>query len=205
MRSLQGCLLTVLAIVIAPVAQSQTVAWPTRTITIVVPGAAGGTTDIPTRLVAQKLSARLGQPVVVENKPGSGGILGVQTMLRNPADGYTLLVGNTGSNAINYSAYKKTSYKASDFLPVTDLISFPNVLVVNGDSPVKSVADLVALLRKEPAKWSYASAGIGQTTHLTAEMFKVQTQTHALHVPYKGRPRRPCPCWRVRPPSCSTT
>ena len=170
-----------------PVTSAQnTNAWPSHSLTMIVPGAAGGTTDIPTRLVAQKLSQRLGQTIVVENKPGTGGILGVQALLKNPADGYTLLVGNTGSNAVNYKAYKNNSYKPADFIAISDLISFANVLVVNADSPVKNVADLVAQLKKEPGKLTYPSAGIGQLTHLMPEMFKVQTQTDALHIPYKG-------------------
>ncbi|SPR96595.1 Bug family tripartite tricarboxylate transporter substrate binding protein [Cupriavidus taiwanensis] len=161
-------------------------AWPERPITIIVPGAPGGTTDIPTRLVAQKLSAILGQPVVVDNKPGSGGIIGTQAFMRAAPDGYTLLVGNTGSHAINYSAYKQLSYQPQDFLPLTDLISFANVLVVGAQAPVRSVADLVAQLKQSPGKYSYASAGIGQTTHLTAELFRLRTGTEVIHVPYKG-------------------
>jgi tripartite-type tricarboxylate transporter receptor subunit TctC len=161
-------------------------AWPVRAITIIVPGAAGGTTDIPTRLVAQKLSALLGQPVVVDNRAGSGGIIGTQSFLKAPADGYTWLVGNTGSHAINYSAYQKLTYKPQDFVPVTDMISFPNVLVVNAQSPIRTVAQLVEALKKEPGKLTFASAGIGQTTHLTALMFTQRTGTSAIHVPYKG-------------------
>ncbi|SOZ16556.1 conserved hypothetical protein, UPF0065 [Cupriavidus taiwanensis] len=161
-------------------------AWPERPITIIVPGAPGGTTDIPTRLVAQKLSAILGQPVVVDNKPGSGGIIGTQAFMRAAPDGYTLLVGNTGSHAINYSAYKQLSYQPQDFLPLTDLISFANVLVVGAQAPVRSVAELVAQLKQSPGKYSYASAGIGQTTHLTAELFRLRTGTEVIHVPYKG-------------------
>ncbi len=172
---------------LAPLAHAQsTAAWPTRTITLVVPGAAGGTTDIPTRLVAQKLGLRLGETVIVENRPGSGGILGVQALLKNPPDGYTLLVGNTGSNAVNYSAYKSNTYTPSDFVALTDLISFGNVLVVNADSPIQTVAELVSRLEKNPGKLAYPSAGIGQLTHLMPEMFKMQTNTDALHVPYKG-------------------
>ncbi|CAG9184632.1 hypothetical protein LMG23992_05293 [Cupriavidus laharis] len=161
-------------------------AWPEKPITIIVPGAPGGTTDIPTRLVAQKLSALLGQPVVVDNRPGSGGIIGTQTFMRAPADGYTLLVGNTGSHAINYSAYKQLTYKPQDFVPLTDMISFPNVLVVNAQSPYKTVGDLVAQLKKSPGQYSYSSAGIGQTTHLTSELFRLRTGTEVIHVPYKG-------------------
>ncbi|MDR0274154.1 MAG: tripartite tricarboxylate transporter substrate binding protein [Burkholderiaceae bacterium] len=160
--------------------------WPARTITIIVPGAPGGTTDIPARLIAQKLNRLLGQPVVVDNKPGSGGILGVQALLRTPADGYTLLLGNTGSHAINYSVYKQLPYKPQDFAALTDVISFPNVLVVNAQSPIKSVAELVAELKKKPGELSFASAGIGQTTHLTSELFTLRTATKAIHVPYRG-------------------
>ncbi|PZX21023.1 conserved hypothetical protein, UPF0065 [Cupriavidus phytorum] len=167
-------------------AAAQAAAWPERPITIIVPGAPGGTTDIPTRLVAQKLSAILGQPVVVDNKPGSGGIIGTQAFMRAAPDGYTLLVGNTGSHAINYSAYKQLSYQPQDFLPLTDLISFANVLVVGAQAPVRSVAELVAQLKQSPGKYSYASAGIGQTTHLTAELFRLRTGTEVIHVPYKG-------------------
>lgn len=187
-----GCTMRALAGVVVTAATSSlacaqnTQAWPSHSLTMIVPGAAGGTTDIPTRLVAQKLSARLGQSIVVENKPGTGGILGVQALLKNPADGYTILVGNTGSNAVNYKAYKNNSYVPDDFIAISDLISFANVLVVNAESPVKNVADLVALLKREPGKLTYPSAGIGQLTHLMPEMFKVQTQTDALHIPYKG-------------------
>ncbi|SPA24700.1 conserved hypothetical protein, UPF0065 [Cupriavidus taiwanensis] len=170
---------------VAPAA-AHAAAWPERPITIIVPGAPGGTTDIPTRLVAQKLSAILGQPVVVDNKSGSGGIIGTQAFMRAAPDGYTLLVGNTGSHAINYSAYKQLSYQPQDFLPLTDLISFANVLVVGAQAPVRSVAELVAQLKQSPGKYSYASAGIGQTTHLTAELFRLRTGTEVIHVPYKG-------------------
>jgi tripartite-type tricarboxylate transporter receptor subunit TctC len=160
--------------------------WPSRPVTIIVPGAPGGTTDIPTRLLAQKLGALLGQPVIVDNRAGSGGIIGTQALLRAPADGYTLLVGNTGSHAINYTAYKQLSYKPQDFVALTDLISFPSVLVVNAQSPIRRVSDLIAQMKSEPGKLSFASAGIGQTTHLTSELFKTRTGTDAIHVPYRG-------------------
>jgi tripartite-type tricarboxylate transporter receptor subunit TctC len=160
--------------------------WPSRPITIIVPGAPGGTTDVPARLIGQKLTALLGQPVVIDNKPGGGGILGAQTLLRAPADGHTLYLGNTGANAINYSAYKQLPYKPQDFLALTDVISFSNVLVVNPQSPLKSVADLTAELKKNPGKLSFASAGIGQTTHLTGELFATRTGAEAIHVPYRG-------------------
>uniref|UniRef100_UPI003F830581 Bug family tripartite tricarboxylate transporter substrate binding protein n=1 Tax=Cupriavidus ulmosensis TaxID=3065913 RepID=UPI003F830581 len=161
-------------------------AWPRRPLTIIVPGAAGGTIDIPIRLFAQKLSARLGQPVVVDNRPGSGGIIGTQAALRAPADGYTLLSGNVGPQAINYSAYKNLSYKPEDLIAMTDVISFPNVLVVNAQSSIRSVADLIAQMKSQPGKLSFGSAGIGQTSHLTGELFKMRTGADAIHVPYRG-------------------
>ena len=161
-------------------------AWPTRAITLIIPGAAGGSTDIPARMLAQKLSERLGQPVVVDNKPGAGGSLGSGIVARAQPDGYTVLVGNTGSNAINYTAYKKLSYQPSDFVARTDMIYFSNVLVVPSKSSVKSLADLAAAAKKEPGKFSFSSAGMGQTTHLMGELFKERTGADVVHVPYKG-------------------
>ena len=160
--------------------------WPSRPVTIIVPGAAGGTIDIPIRLLAQKLSARLGQAIVVDNRPGSGGIIGTQAALRAPADGYTLLAGNVGPQAINYSAYKHLTYQPSDLTAITDIIAFPNVLVVNAQSPARTVADLVEQLKRNPGKLSFGSAGIGQTSHLVGELFRMRTGTDAIHVPYKG-------------------
>ncbi len=160
--------------------------WPNRPVTIIVPGAPGGSVDIPIRLVSQKLGTLLGQPVIVVNKPGSGGIIGTQTFLRAPADGYTLLAGNVGPQAINYSAYPNLSYKATDLRPIAGVISFPNVLVVNSQSPYKTVADLVSALKNAPKESSFGSAGIGQTSHLMGELFKLRTGSAAVHVPYKG-------------------
>lgn len=171
---------------VGALAQTDAQNWPAKAITIVVPGSPGGTSDIPIRLIAPKISERLDQTVVVDNRPGSGGILGAQAMLRSPADGYSLLIGNTGSNAINYSAYKNLPYKASEMKPLIDIVSFPNVLVVNSSSPIQSVAELIEAMKKPSAKFSFSSAGIGQTTHLTGELFKIRTKTEALHIPYKG-------------------
>lgn len=160
--------------------------WPTRPVTLVVPGAAGGSIDIPIRLLARTLSARLGQAVIVDNRPGSGGIIGTQTALHAPADGHTLLAGNVGPQAINYSAYKSLSYQPSDLTPIIDIIAFPNVLVVNAQSPIGSVSDLLAQLKQHPGELSFGSAGIGQTSHLAGELLKIRTGTDAIHVPYKG-------------------
>lgn len=160
--------------------------WPNRPITIVVPGAAGGSVDTPIRLLGQKLSSLLGQPVIVVNKPGSGGIIGTQAVLRLPADGYTLLAGNVGPQAINYSAYQNLPYKAAELKPLAGVISFSNVLVVHASSSYRTVADLVTDLKSNAQKASFGSAGIGQTSHLMGELLNLRTGTSAVHVPYKG-------------------
>lgn len=161
-------------------------AWPQRPITFVVPGAAGGTTDTPARFMAQRLSERLGQPIVVDNKPGAGGMLGTGLVARAQPDGYTVLVGNTGSNAINYTAYQKLSYQPQDFIALTDMISFANVLVVPVKSSVKNLNELIATAKREPGKLAFSSAGVGQTTHLMGELLRQRAGVEVVHVPYKG-------------------
>jgi tripartite-type tricarboxylate transporter receptor subunit TctC len=160
--------------------------WPAKPVTIIVPGSAGGTTDAPARIVARKLGERLGQSVVVENIVGAGGKIGVQTLLNRPADGYTIIVGNTGTHAINYSVYKDVRYKPDDFIALTDMMSFANVLLVSSRSKIQTVGDLIAELKRSPGRLTFSSAGLGQTTHLTPELFKARTGTFAVHVPYKG-------------------
>ncbi|MBQ2646724.1 MAG: tripartite tricarboxylate transporter substrate binding protein [Achromobacter sp.] len=161
-------------------------AWPERPITLIVPASPGGTTDIAARLIADKLAAKLGQQVIVENRAGAAGIIGAQTLARAKPDGYTVLMGNIGPNAINYALYKTLPYKPADFAPVTLVISVPNVLVVNEASPAHSVADLLALARKDPGKVSFGSSGSGQSPHLSAELFKQRAGIGGTHVPYKG-------------------
>ncbi len=160
--------------------------WPLRPVTFVIPGAAGGSTDTPARFLAVKLGERLGQPIVVDNKPGAGGQLGANAVARAQPDGYTVLVGNTGSNAINYTAYQKLNYKAEDFIALTDMISFANVLVVPAQSSIKSLPELIAAAKKDPGKLSFSSAGVGQTTHLMGELFRERTGVDIVHVPYRG-------------------
>ena len=161
-------------------------AWPERPITLIVPASPGGTTDIAARLIADKLAAKLGQQVIVENRAGAAGIIGAQTLARAKPDGYTVLMGNIGPNAINYALYKTLPYKPADFAPVTLVISVPNVLVVNEASPARSVADLLALARRDPGKVSFGSSGSGQSPHLSAELFKQRAGIGGTHVPYKG-------------------
>ncbi|MDK3022238.1 tripartite tricarboxylate transporter substrate binding protein [Cupriavidus taiwanensis] len=160
--------------------------YPERPVTLIVPGPPGGSGDITARLLAKELAAGWGQPVLVENRPGGGGIVGAQALLRAPADGYTLMMGNTGVNAINYSLYPKLPYTPADMAGIADVLVFSNVLVVKADSPARSVADLKRLAAARPGGLAFSSSGIGQTTHLSGELFKLRTGIEALHVPYKG-------------------
>ena len=172
------------------------------------PGRAGrgrGSTDIPARLLALKLGERLGQPVIVDNKPGAGGSIGASQVARAQPDGYTVLVGNTGSNAINYTAYKKLPYRPEDFVALTDMISFSNVLVVPQASPVRSLEDLLKAARQAPGKLSFSSAGVGQTTHLMGELLRERTGVDVVHVPYRGSAPATAAIVSERRSSCSTT
>ncbi|ETF03743.1 ABC transporter substrate-binding protein [Advenella kashmirensis W13003] len=161
-------------------------AWPDKPITIIVPAAPGGTTDIVARLVGEKMGKTLGQTVVIENKAGAAGIIGSQALVRSKPDGYTLGMGNVGPNAINYSLYKTLPYKKEDFKAITLVISVPNVLVVNSETPVKSVAELVTYLSENEDRRTFGSSGKGQSPHLSAEMFLQRIKQTAQHIPYKG-------------------
>ncbi|HPU50248.1 MAG TPA: tripartite tricarboxylate transporter substrate binding protein [Burkholderiaceae bacterium] len=162
-------------------------AWPEKPIRIIVPAAPGGTTDISARILAEKMGPLLGTNIVVENKAGGGGIIGSEALVRSPPDGYTLIMGNIGPNAILYSLSKKLPFKPEDFVPITQVISNPNVLVVNADSPYKTVAELVAAIKKDPAgNFTFGSSGPGQSPHMTAEMFLQRAGIKLPHVPYKG-------------------
>ncbi len=161
--------------------------YPARPIRFVVPFPASGGGDIIIRALSQKLSERLGQPVVVDNRSGAGGNVGTEIVARAPADGYTLIMANVSPMAINTSIYKKMPYNPlTDFTPISLVASFPNVLVVHPSLPARSVAELVALARAQRGQLTYASAGAGSTTQLSAEFFKSQAKINMVHVPYKG-------------------
>ncbi|WP_144636451.1 Bug family tripartite tricarboxylate transporter substrate binding protein [Bordetella genomosp. 13] len=166
--------------------QAAWAAWPDKPITLIVPAAPGGTTDISARIISEKLSQKLGQQVIVENKAGAGGIIGSQALARSRPDGYTLIMGNIGPNAINYSLYKSLPYKPEDFAPITTVISVPNILVVHEATPVKTVAELTAYVKKDPKAATFGSSGTGQSPHMSAELFKQRAGIQATHVPYKG-------------------
>jgi tripartite-type tricarboxylate transporter receptor subunit TctC len=169
---------------VAPAARAQD--WPTRPIRMVVPYPPGGPTDIVARVVGQKLSERLGQTVVVDNRPGAGGNIGADAVAKSAPDGYTLLVATT-AHAINMTLFSKPGYNTrTDFAPVSMLTSGPLVLVTAPSTPAGSVAELIAMARANPGKVTFASSGNGQSTHLAAELFDSMAGVRMTHVPYKG-------------------
>jgi tripartite-type tricarboxylate transporter receptor subunit TctC len=176
----------VLALV-APLAGAQ--AWPAKPIKWVVPFAPGGTTDILARTVGEKLALALGQPVIIENKPGAGGGVGAEFVARAASDGYTIMGGTISTHAINTSLYKNLPYDpVKDFVPIVLLARVPNMLVVNPDVPAKNVAELIVLLKANPGKYTFASSGNGTSQHLSGELFKSMSGTDMQHIPYKGSP-----------------
>ena len=170
---------------LALAAQAQ--GYPSKGLRIVVPFAPGGSTDIFARLLGERLGPALGQPVVVENRPGAAGNIGAEAVARAAPDGHTLLMATTGVMSINNALYKNMTYDASkDLEPVVFVASITNVLVVAADSPLQDVAGLLAAARAAPGKLTFASAGAGASTHMSAELFKAMASVDLLHVPYKG-------------------
>ena len=162
-------------------------AYPNKPVRLVVPFPAGGTTDILARAMAQKLSDALGQQFVVDNRPGAGGNIGADLVAKSPPDGYTLLMGTVGTQAINTSLYAKMPYDAAkDFAPVVLVAGVPNVLVAHPSVTAKTVPELVALAKAKPGSINFASSGNGTSIHLSGELFKVMTGVQMSHVPYKG-------------------
>ena len=161
-------------------------AWPSKPVSLVVPFPAGGTTDVLARALAERLSSAIGQPVIVENKPGAGATIGADYVAKAKADGHTLLIGAV-HHTIASSVYKKLPYDfQKGFEPVTVIAMVPNVLVVNARTPAKNVNELVALIKAKPAEASYGSNGNGTAQHLIGTQFQQQTGTRLQHIPYKG-------------------
>lgn len=161
--------------------------WPTRPVTFVVPFPPGGITDSTSRLLAKLLGTQLGQSVVVENKPGAGGTIGVASVARQPADGYTLIYGTQGTHAANLALYKNVPYDpVADFIPVHAVSETPLMLVINPNKPFKTMPELIAYAKANPGKINFGSAGAGTATHLTAELFQTAAGIKMTHVPYRG-------------------
>jgi tripartite-type tricarboxylate transporter receptor subunit TctC len=166
-------------------------AWPSKPVRIVVPFAPGGTTDILARALAPELGKAFGQTFIIDNKPGAGGNLGADLVAKSPADGYTLLMGTVGTQAINAALYPKMPFDPlKDLAPITMMAGVPNVLVMNPAKAqaagIKNVADLIRYARANPGKLNMASSGNGTSIHLSGELFKSMTGTFLLHFPYRG-------------------
>lgn len=186
-RSIMALALGTLGAALAPMAAHAQANYPERTVTVVVPFAPGGGTDIAARILATKLGEKLNQTFVVDNRTGAGGLVGAEAVARAKPDGYTLLVGNVGTQAINQSLYPKMPYDADKaFAPISLFADLPFALVVNPKVPAKTPKELVALAKAEPGKYTFASSGNGGSPHLTAEIFQQATGAKLTHVPYKG-------------------
>ena len=161
--------------------------YPSRPVTLVVPFPPGGGTDTGARLIAQKLSTRWGQQVVVENKGGAAGQIGADLVAKAKPDGYTILMGNIGTQAINPALYAKLPYDPDKaFAPISLVAELPLAMMVNPGVPAKTAQEFIALARSQPGRLSYSSSGAGGAPHLAAEMFKLGTNTFIVHVPYRG-------------------
>ena len=179
-------LITALSLCHAPLAFAQDT-WPGKPVRIVVPFAAGGTSDVLARLLGEKLQVALKQTVLIENKAGAGGVIGADVVAKSPADGYTLLLGTISSNAINPALQPKMPYNAAtDFAHVILLGSISNVLLVGATQPYKTVAEFIAAAKAKPGDITFASAGQGSSQHLSGELFKLMAGAELTHVPYKG-------------------
>ena len=161
-------------------------AWPQKLIRIVVPNPAGGTADLLPRLIAEQLGIRLGQTIIIDNRPGAAGNIAAEYLFNAEPDGYTLMAAPPPPLSINVSLYPKLAYDPAKFVPITILALVPNALMIHPSLPVQTVQEFIAYAKANPDKLSYASQGNGSTAHLTAELFKLKTGTRMLHVPYKG-------------------
>src|SRR3954471_7049416 len=181
-------ILTVLAATLIAGGAGAQAAWPTKPIRMIVPFTAGSVTDIIGRTVAESMSRSLGQPILIDNKPGAGGTIGAAQVAKSDPDGYTVLIHSSG-HALNPSIYSTLPYDTvKDLTGVTPLAALPNVLVVSPARGWKSVADLVAAAKAHPGQMNYASAGMGSATHMNAEKFRLRAGIEAQHVPFKGTP-----------------
>ena len=159
---------------------------PTETVRLIVPAAAGGSTDVMGRLLAAHLQAAWGQSAIVENRSGAGGTIGAAEVARNKGDGHTILIGNPGPNAIAFSIYRNLTYKAEQLQAISNMIRIPNIVSAHPKTGIKSIAELIAYLKANPDKLSYGSSGTGQSPHLTGAWFLQLTGLKMTHVPFRG-------------------
>jgi tripartite-type tricarboxylate transporter receptor subunit TctC len=159
---------------------------PTETIRIIVPAAAGGSTDVMGRLLAAHLQSAWGQSAVVENRSGGGGTIGTAEVIRQKGDGQTVLIGNPGPNAIAFSIFRNLTYKADQLQAVSNMIRIPNIVSAHPSTGIKSIPELIALLKANPDKYNYASSSVGQSPHLTGAWFQQLTGLQMVHVPFRG-------------------
>ncbi|MCA3189014.1 MAG: tripartite tricarboxylate transporter substrate binding protein [Cupriavidus sp.] len=182
---LLACALTAGVTVVSPARAADD--YPTKPVRVVVAFTAGGTTDMLARSVSQQLAQRFKQSFVVDNRPGAGGNIGTEFVVRSPADGYTMLVNSVGPISINQTLYKKLNYDPlTDLVPVVQIADVPNVLVVHPSLPVKSFDEFVAYAKANPGKLNYSSTGVGTSSHLSGFMLTERIGTQATHIPYKG-------------------
>ena len=177
--------LTLAAACLCASGMSHAQAWPAKPVRMIVPIAGGGSTDAISRLVGTKLGEIWGHTVLVENRPGGSTMIGAEVVARATPDGYTMLMATSAFPA-NFSLFRKVPYKLSDFAPVSNVAESPNVLAVHPSVPAKSVTELIALLRSRPGQINYGSGGVGGSTHLAAELFKLLAKVDVTHIPYKG-------------------
>jgi tripartite-type tricarboxylate transporter receptor subunit TctC len=159
---------------------------PTETVRIIVPAAAGGSTDVMGRLLAQHLQTAWGQNAIVENRSGAGGTIGTTEVARQKGDGHTILIGNPGPNAIAYSIFRNLNYRADQLQAVSNMIRIPNIVSAHPSVPIKSIAELIAYIKANPDKLTYGSSGTGQSPHLTGAWFLQLTGLKMVHVPFRG-------------------
>ncbi len=160
--------------------------WPNKSVHILVPNPAGGTADLLPRLISQELAKKLGQSVIIDNKPGAAGNIAAEILYNAEPDGYLIMSAPPPSLTINISLYQKLNYNPANFVPITIIASVPNALIVHPSLPVNNVKEFIAYAKDRPGALTYASQGSGSTAHLTAELFQLKTGTKMLHVPYKG-------------------
>ena len=184
--ALAGACTAIAAATLAPLSAAAQ-AYPTKPVTIIVPFAAGGTTDILARIVGQALNTELGQSVIIDNRAGAGGNIGGALAAKAQPDGYTLFMGTVGTHAINGALYKKMPFNPiKDFAPLTRVATVPNLLVANPNQPFKTVKELITYAKAHPGKINYGSSGNGSSIHLSGDLFKSMAKVDMVHVPYKG-------------------